>query len=216
MGSLSTFLGLDYHLLTIGSYHLSLIEVLVVVFSLTATYFSRLGWLLTLLANICFFLFFHQIQLYGLMAAQVILFLFNLIWGIKTNSSAQRQVKKLDRMGLIISFIAIFMPSMSLVFALLEVPKYFPEWFPLPASFAMLDALLAIGSIVATVLLARRFVEAWVYWMIIHSLLIIVLGWKGFYVAMAGQMVLLGYAANAYLAWRSLGESTHQKSKTKN
>lgn len=216
MESLSTFLGLDYHLLTIGSYHLSLIEVLVLVFSLTATYFSRLGWLLMLLANICFFLFFHQIQLYGLMAAQVILFLFNLRWGIKPNSSAQQQIKKLDRMGLIISFIAIFMPSMSLVFALLEVPKYFPEWFPLPATFVMLDALLAIGSIIVTVLLARRFVEAWVYGMIIHSLLIIVLGWKGFYVAMAGQMVLLGYAANAYLVWRSLGESTHQKNKTKN
>lgn len=216
METLSSFLQLDYQLLKIGSYHLSLIEVLVVVFSLTATYFSRLGWLLTLLANICFFLFFHQIQLYGLMAAQVILFLFNLIWGVKSNSSAQQHIKKLDSAGLIISFIAVFMPGMSLVFALLEVPRYFPEWFPLPVSFAMLDALLAIGSIVATVLLARRFVEAWVYWMIIHSLLIIVLGWKGFYVAMAGQMVLLGYAANAYLAWRSLSESTHQKNKTKN
>lgn len=204
METLPPFLQLDYQLLKIGPYHLSLIEVLVVIFSLSATYFSRLGWVLTILANVCFFLFFYQIQLYGLMAAQVILFLFNLIWGIRSGKGSGQPIKKLDQMGLIISFIAIFMPSISLVLALVEVPNYFPQYFPLPASFAMLDALLAIGSIVATVLLARRFVEAWVYWIVIHSLLIIVLGWKGYYLAMLGQMVLLGYAARESLLWRSL------------
>lgn len=204
METLSDLLRLDYHLLSIGAYHLSLIEVLVVVLSLTGTYFSRLGWLLVLLANVCFFLFFHQVQLYALMAAQVILFFFNLVWGIRAGSEKGQEIKKLDRMGLIISFIAIFMPSISLVLALVEIPNYFPQYFPLPATFAMLDTLLAIGSIVATVLLARRFVEAWVYWIVIHSLLIVVLGWKGYYLAMVGQMVLLGYAAREYLLWRSL------------
>ncbi len=216
METLSTFWQLDFNLLKLGPYSLSLIEVLVVVFSLMGSYFSRLGWLLTLLANVCFFLFFHQIQLYGLMAAQVILFVFNLVWGIRSRSENGQPFKKLDSMGLIISCIAIFMPSISLVLALTEVPRYFPDYFPLPATFAMLDALLAMGSIVATVLLARRFREAWVYWMIIHSLLIVVLAWKGYYVATAGQMVLLGRAANEYLLWRSLAKSTFQKNKTKN
>lgn len=207
----TAFWSIDFALLEIGDYTLSLLELLAVVFSLTATYFNRLGWILTLLANVCFFLFFHQIQLYALMAAQVILFLFNLIWGIQAGSGKGQGIKKLDQVGLTISFIAIFMPSISLVLALVEVPKYFPQYFPLPASFAMLDALLTTGSIVATVLLARRFVEAWVYRMIIHSLLIVVLAWKGYYVATAGQMVLLAYAANEYLLWRSLAKSTLQK-----
>lgn len=216
MENLSTLLQLDYYLFTIGLYSLSLIEVLVVAFSLSGSYFSRLGWLLMILANVCFFLFFHQIQLYGLMAAQVVLFIFNLVWGIRAGAANGQPIKKLDRMGLVISFIAIFMPSISLVLALVEIPNYFPELFPLPATFAMLDALLALGSIVATVLLARRFMEAWVYWMIIHSLLIVVLAWKGYYVATAGQMVLLGYAANEYLLWQSLAKSSLQKNKSKN
>ena len=216
METLSNFWQLDYHLLKLGPYGLSLIEVLVVVFSLTGTYFSRLGWLLMLFANVCFFLFFHQIQLYGLMAAQVILFIFNLVWGIRSGVAGGQPIKKLDSMGLVISFIAIFMPSISLVLALIEVPDYFPDYFPLPATFAMLDALLALGSIVATVLLARRFIEAWVYWMVIHCLLIVVLAWKGYYVATAGQMVLLAYAANEYLLWQSLAKSSSQKKKSKN
>lgn len=215
METLSTFWQLDYHLFKLGPYSLSLIEVLVVVFSLSGTYFSRLGWLLMLLANVCFFFFFHQIQLYGLMAAQVVLFIFYLVWGIRSGTVDGQPIKKLDRMGLVISFIAIFMPSISLVLALVEIPNYFPDLFPLPATFAMLDALLALGSIVATVLLARRFIEAWVYWMIIHSLLVVVLAWKGYYVATAGQMVLLGYAANEYLLWQSLVKST-SKNKTRN
>lgn len=210
------FWSIDFALLELGDYTLSLIELLAVVFSLSGTYFSRLGWLLMLLANACFFLFFHQIQLYGLMAAQVILFIFNLVWGLRSGAASGKPIKKLDSMGLVISFIAIFMPSISLVLALIEVPDYFPEYFPLPATFAMLDALLALGSIVATVLLARRFIEAWVYWIIIHSLLIVVLAWKGYYVATAGQMVLLAYAANEYFVWQNLAKSTFQKNKTKN
>lgn len=215
METVPAFWQLDYSLLTLGNYSLSLIEVLVVVFSLSSSYFSRVGWLLTLFSNVCFFLFFHQIQLYGLMAAQVILFIFNLVWGIRSGAASGQPIKKLDSMGLVISCIAIFMPSISLVLALIEVPDYFPKYFPLPATFAMLDALLALGSIVATVLLARRFVEAWVYWIIIHILLIVVLAWKGYYVATAGQMVLLAHAANEYLVWQSLAKSSFQKNKTK-
>lgn len=212
----TAFWSIDFALLEMGDYTLSLLELLAVVVSLMATYFNRLGWMLTLLANVCFFLFFHQIQLYALMAAQVVLFFFNLVWGIRYGLEKSHEVKKLDQMGLIISFIAIFMPSISLVIALQEIPDYFPQYFPLPATFAMLDALLAIGSIVATVLLARHFVEAWVYWMIIHSLLIVVLAWKGYYVATAGQMLFLEYAAREYLLWQSLAKSTFKKNRTKN
>jgi hypothetical protein len=96
METLSTFWQLDFHLFKLGPYSLSLIEVLVVVFSLMGTYSSRLGWLLTLLANVCFFLFFHQIQLYGLMVAQVILFVFNLVWGIRSGTTNGQPIKKLD------------------------------------------------------------------------------------------------------------------------
>ena len=127
METLSTFWQLDFHLLKLGPYSLSLIEVLVVVFSLTGTYFSRLGWLLTLLANVCFFLFFHQIQLYGLMAAQVILFVFNLVWGIRSGSTNGQPIKKLDSMGLIISCIAIFMP----IFKKNRIINYNPSSFQL-------------------------------------------------------------------------------------
>ena len=47
-------------------------------------------------------------------------------------------------------------------------------------------------------------------------LLIVVLAWKGYYVATAGQMVLLAYAANEYLLWQSLAKSSSQKKKSKN
>jgi nicotinamide mononucleotide transporter len=204
MENLYHFLQLGFQ---IGTYHLSLLEILLVFFSLSSVYLSRLGWAMTLLAQVCFFLFFHQIQLYALMAAQVILFLFTLIWRIRYTSNPEAPVRKLDSTGVIISIMATVMPSISLMIALQQIPAYFPQYFPLPATFTFMDALLAVGSIVAMLLLTWQYIDAWVCWMVIHGLLAFILGWKECYLAMLGQMVLLTYAAKEYLMWRSLSKN---------
>ncbi|HYF61502.1 MAG TPA: nicotinamide riboside transporter PnuC, partial [Herpetosiphonaceae bacterium] len=41
---------------------------------------------------------------------------------------------------------------------------WLPDLFPEPASFAYLDALTTIMSFVATILMARKRIECWVYW----------------------------------------------------
>lgn len=208
METLPAFWQLDYSLLTLGSYNLSLIEVLAVVFSLLSTYLlrqhNRLGWVLAVLGNLCFFCFFYQIRLYGLMAAQVILCCFNLAWGLKAPLAQGLPIKKLDSLGWPFSIVAIIAPGMPLLIVLFKISQFLPDLFPLPATYVLPDALSSTGSIVALVLMRRRFLESWIFWMVIHSLLILVFAWKGYYVAMLGQMGLLGYAANEYMEWRSL------------
>lgn len=209
METIPAFLQLDYALFTLGNYSLSLIELLAVVFSLLATYLlrqnNRLGWVLAILGNLCFFCFFYQIRLYGLMAAQVILGCLNLSWGLKAPLAQGLPIKKLDSLGWPFSIVAIIAPGMPLLIVLFKISQLLPGLFPLPATYILPDAVSATGSIVAMVLLRRRFLESWIFWMVIHSLLIIVFAWKGYYVALAGQMGFLGYAANEYLVWRSLG-----------
>lgn len=208
MEASTAFWSIDFALLEFGDYTLSLIELLAVVFSLLSTYLlrndNRLGWVLAILANVCFFLFFYQIRLYAMMAVQVILCCFNVIWGLKTPLAQGSSVKKLDSLGWPISIIATIMPSMTLIIVLSNLSHSAPDWFPLPATSIFADAVSAMGSIVATVLLRRQFLESWIFWVVIHCLLIIALAWKGFYLAMMGQMAFLGYAANEYLAWRNL------------
>lgn len=208
MEASTTFWSIDFALLQIGDYALSLIEFLAVAFSLLSTYFlrqnNRLGWLLAILGNLCFFFFFYQIRMYGLMAAQVILCCLNLSWGLKAPLEKGLPVKKLDSFGMPISAVAVIAPAMPLMIVLFKISQLLPNLFPLPASSIFPDAFSATGSIVATVLMRRQILESWIFWIIIHCLLILALAWKGYYLAMAGQLAFLGYAANEYLAWRNL------------
>ena len=210
MEASTTFWSIDFALLELGDYTLSLIELLAVVFSLLSTYLlrqnNRLGWMLAVLGNLCFFLFFYQIRLYAMMAAQVILACINIAWGLKPPLEKGLPIKKLDSIGMPISVVAIVMPGMPLMIVLFKIAQFLPNLFPLPATYVFPDALSATGSIVATVLLRRQFLESWIFWIIIHCLLIIVLAWKGYYLAMMGQMAFWGYAANDYLAWRNLAK----------
>lgn len=208
MEASTAFWSIDFALLEFGDYTLSLIELLAVIFSLLSTYLlrqnNRLGWMLAILANVCFFLFFYQIRLYALMAVQVILACINVAWGLKPPLAKDLPIKKLDSIGFPLSVVAIIAPGMPLMIVLFKISQFLPSLFPLPATYVFPDALSATGSIVAMVLLRRRFLESWIFWIIIHCLLIIVFAWKGYYLAMMGQMAFLGYAANEYLGWRNL------------
>lgn len=210
MEASTTFWSIDFALLELGDYTLSLIELLAVVFSLLSTYLlrqnNRLGWMLAVLGNLCFFLFFYQIRLYAMMAAQVILACINIAWGLKPPLEKGLPIKKLDSIGFLISVVAIIAPGMPLMIVLFKIAQFLPNLFPLPATYIFPDALSATGGIVATVLLRRRFLESWIFWIIIHCLLIIVFAWKGYYLAMMGQLAFLGYAANEYLVWRNLAK----------
>lgn len=210
MEASTAFWSIDFALLELGDYTLSLIELLAVVFSLLSTYLlrqnNRLGWMLAVLGNVCFFLFFYQIRLYALMAVQVILACINISWGLKPPLAKDLPIKKLDSLGFPVSMVAIIAPGMPMMIVLFKISQFLPSLFPLPATYIFPDALSATGSIVATVLLRRRFLESWIFWIVIHCLLIIVLAWKGYYLAMAAQLAFLGYAANEYLAWRNLAK----------
>ena len=210
MEASTAFWSIDFALLELGDYTLSLVELLAVVFSLFSTYLlhqkNRLGWPLAILTNVCFFLFFYQIRMYGMMAAQVVLACINIAWGLKPPLAEDLPIKKLDSIGFPVSMVAVIAPGMPLMIVLFKISQFFPGLFPLPATYIFPDALSATGSIVATVLLRPRFLESWIFWIVIHCLLIIVLAWKGYYLAMAAQLAFLGYAANEYLAWRNLAK----------
>lgn len=44
------------------------------------------------------------------------------------------------------------------------IHEFFPTAFPEPAAYPYADTLVAVASIVANTLMARRFIESWVLW----------------------------------------------------
>ena len=200
------FWHIDFNLIQVGDYALSLIETLAASFCLLAFYLLRqhkqLTWPVAILSNFAYFLFFYQINLYSLMGLQVFLVVYNLITWLRGRGTVAPEIKRLSGMGLILSAIAIFMPTINLTILLAQVHELAPQWFPHPASFNFTDPLLAVSSIVATVLLAKHYLEAWLFWLVIYGLCVVIFAWAGVYLTAGVYMVLLGWAMREYLEWR--------------
>ena len=70
-----------------------------------------------------------------------------------------------------------------------------------------LDAFVTVFSIMTTVLMARKVLENWLYWIVIDSFAIALYWQTGFYVTIIMFMVYLVLAIYGYKNWRSLKAS---------
>ena len=70
-----------------------------------------------------------------------------------------------------------------------------------------LDALVTVFSIMTTVLMARKVLENWLYWIVIDSLAIALYWQTGFYVTIIMFMVYLVLAVYGYKNWKTLIKS---------
>lgn len=70
------------------------------------------------------------------------------------------------------------------------------------AAYPWADAGIAIGSVIAQLLLAKRYVENWPLWVAVDTVSIPLYAWKGLYATMILYMLLLALAAWGWIAWR--------------
>jgi len=70
-----------------------------------------------------------------------------------------------------------------------------------------LDALVTVFSIMTTVLMARKVLENWLYWIVIDSFAIALYWQTGFYVTIIMFMVYLVLAVYGYKNWKTLVKS---------
>lgn len=78
------------------------------------------------------------------------------------------------------------------------------NYLPLPPSqMPYLDAFVMVFSVMTTVLMARKILENWLYWMIIDSAAIMLYWQTGFYVTIVMFLLYLGLAVKGYQHWRA-------------
>jgi len=70
------------------------------------------------------------------------------------------------------------------------------------SSLPYLDAFVSIFAVVNTYLIAQKYLQSWLYWVVIDSFSIALYYQKGFYVTMFLMAVYVVLAALAYLEWR--------------
>ena len=87
------------------------------------------------------------------------------------------------------------------VIAILAIPIYFALIHFSDSNMAIADALLTSGSIVATWMLTQKFIEQWIFWILINTLSIGAMIFKELYPSALLFAVYALLAVKGYFDW---------------
>ena len=174
----------------IFNYKLSYLEFWAVITGLIAVYLSSRenawSWIIGLINVILFFILFYQIQLYPDMLLQVFYFITNCIGFIFWKFPKKEDENKLKELKITrtkISHIYIYIGVTCIATLFLgsfasHLHQLFPMIFSLPSAYPYIDSLTTILSIVATFLLMKKKLEAWIIWLIVDIIATIIYALK--------------------------------------
>ncbi|MEO5857638.1 MAG: nicotinamide riboside transporter PnuC [Pyrinomonadaceae bacterium] len=93
-----------------------------------------------------------------------------------------------------------------------QIHVILPQVFDHPATFPYIDTFIAISSILATILLARRIFETWVLWILVDLTSIGLYSVKGVKLIAFEFVVFLALAVLGIVTWYRLWKGTKMKS----
>lgn len=198
---------------TLLGYPMSYVELLGTLFNLWSVWLvartNILTWPVGIVGVLLFLVLFYQIRLYADTLEQVY-YLGACAYGwwswargrsagtagtLSLRNSSQRAIISSAGITLGLSIVLGYITS--------RLHVWLPALFPAPASFPYLDALTTTMSFTATLLMAQRRVECWVYWIIVDVIGI------GLYYAKDVRFIAVLYAiflilaTNGLLSWLS-------------
>src|SRR6476661_9577159 len=123
------------------------------------------------IANAIFFLvIFYQIHLYSDMFLQMYFCGMGVYGWFSWKNKAEHHHSEIQTLtnrtrllvGIFIAFVVVAIGTL-----ISQIHLLLPQVFDHPASFPYIDTFIAISSIIATILLARRIFETWVLWILV-------------------------------------------------
>src|SRR5688500_14416240 len=160
------------------------------------------------IANALFFLvIFYQIQLYSDMFLQMyfcgmgVYGWFTWKYKAEHQQSAIRTLSNSNRLQL-----AALIATVVLVIGTLisQIHLLLPQIFMKPASYPYIDMFIAISSVLAVILLARRIFETWVLWILVDITSIGLYSVKGVKLIAVEYVIFLALAVLGILSWYRL------------
>lgn len=188
---------------------------------LLASLEKTINYLFGLINVSLFAVIFFQIQLYANLLLQIFFFVANIYgwyaWS-RVNSSQQAELKirwlSLPKASvtLVLSVLAILyltfnidvvfgvlatwaVEILNMLGANLAMPTIKPDAFP------FWDSTMTILSVVAMILMTRKYVENWLLWVIINVISIVIFFIQGVYAMSLEYLILLGIALNGSRLW---------------
>jgi nicotinamide mononucleotide transporter len=122
-------------------------------------------------------------------------------YGAAHQQSAIRTLSNIDRLRL-----AMFIAGVTILVGTVisRIHLILPQIFEHPATYPYIDTFIAIFSILATILLARRIFETWVLWVIVDITSIGLYSIKGVKLIALEFVIFLALAVLGVLSWYRL------------
>jgi nicotinamide mononucleotide transporter len=191
-------------------YSVSYLEFISVCFGLLAVYLAAVEniftWPLGLVNISSAFLLFYRVQLYSDMFLQIYFFSISIYgwyyW--KKEKTAHLPLKYLSYFEKLKVIIIIMLGTFVFGWFIQDIHLYFPSLFPEPAAYPYADTFIAVASIVANTLLARRVIENWIIWIVVDVLCVFLYFDKNIKFIALEYFIFLGLASYGLMSWRKL------------
>lgn len=194
---------------TLLGYRLSYIELVGTVFSMISVYLASkaniLTWPVGLIGIGAFFVIFFQIQLYSDMLLQLYFFAFTVFgWYNWKVIPVFVKPRSLTQKWQIMYAIILVAGSYLLGFFMQSVHLIFPKLFPLAAAYPFMDAFTSVASILATILLARKVIQTWPFWIAVDLLSVGLYTTKGVHLMAIEYAIFLMMCIYGWYNWRKI------------
>lgn len=211
LSSLSMLFDVKETFFTVLEHPVSYVEFIGTLFGLISVFLAARANIFTWptgIANAIFFLvIFYQIQLYSDMFLQMyfcgmgVYGWFTWKYKAEHQQSAIRTLSNTNRLRL-----AAFIAAVTLIIGTLisRIHLLLPQIFEKPATYPYIDTFIAVSSILAVILLARRIFETWVLWVLVDITSIGLYSVKGVKLIALEYVIFLCLAVLGVLSWYRL------------
>jgi nicotinamide mononucleotide transporter len=190
-------------------YRMSLLELLATLTGLAAVWLAArsniMTWLFALINAVLFFILFYQVNLYSAMALQVFFFC-NALYGWynwrKSENGDKKPVTMLVHKQRVIWLAVIILGAFALGTIMTRIHIWLPDLFPERASFVYTDAMIAVMSIVASLLLAKLKLENWILWILVNLMSVAMYAMKGVMLVSIQYVIFLVMATYGFVEWK--------------
>jgi nicotinamide mononucleotide transporter len=211
LSSLSALFDVKETFFTVFSHPVSYVEFIGTVLGLISVFLAAraniLTWPTGILNAIFFLVIFYQIHLYSDMFLQMyfcgmgVYGWFSWKYRAAHHQSEIRTLSNIDRLRL-----AMFIAAVTMLIGTLitRIHLVLPQVFEHPATYPYIDTFIAISSILATILLARRIFETWVLWITVDITSIGLYSVKGVKLIAIEFIIFLCLAMLGIFSWYRL------------
>lgn len=196
---------------TVLEHPVSYVEFIGTLFGLVSVFLAARAniftWPTGIINAIFFLLIFYQIQLYSDMFLQMYFCAMGVYgwftWKYKAehHQSAIRTLSNSRRLQLAALIAAVVLVIGTLIS---RIHLMLPQIFEKPASYPYIDTFIAVSSILAVILLARRIFETWVLWVLVDITSIGLYSVKGVKLIALEYVIFLCLAVLGILSWYRL------------